>query len=58
MATMSGMKVMHSASKPNGGNGKALGMGSVRMPPAMATPRIPVPKDHKCKVCPGASRGK
>lgn len=58
MKSMSGMKVMHSAMKPTGGNGKALGMGSIGMPKAMPTARINVPKDHNCKVCPGANRSK
>ena len=34
----------------------AMGSGSVRMPAAQAPARIPVPKDHTCKVCPGSAR--
>jgi len=50
-----GMKTMHSASKPTGGNGRMLGSGSIMMPKAMAKPRINVPKSD-CKVCPGSNR--
>lgn len=49
MMNMKSAKVTHSKPSP-------FGAGSVRMPPAPAKPRINVPKDHNCKVCPGASR--
>lgn len=58
------MKSMKKATAP--GSGKAVthsksasifGPGSVRMN-AEAPARINVPKDHNCKVCPGAKRMK
>ena len=52
MATMkpSGKTVMHS--KPM----SMMGSGNVRMPAQQPPARINVPKDHHCKVCPGAAR--
>ena len=55
MATMkpSGKTVMHS--KPASMFG---GMTSARMPAQQPPARINVPKDHNCKVCPGANRNR
>lgn len=47
-----GKKTTHS--KP----ASVFGTGSVRMPPAQPKPKFNVPKDHNCKVCPGANRGR
>lgn len=46
----SGKKVTHS--KP----ASMFGGGAARMPAVPNVPKPAMPKDHSCKVCPGAAR--
>lgn len=46
-----GKKVTHS-------KGFAMGMGSVKMPKVPNMPKMQVPRDHSCKVCPGSGRSR
>jgi hypothetical protein len=50
MFTPSGKKVMHSKATPMTSSAPA------RMPKAQPKAKMNPPTDHKCKVCPGASR--